>query len=331
MELIERYLIEVRQHLPADIADDVARELRTLLEDSLEERAKKAGRAPDDALASELLRDFGDPETVAERYDRPRYLIGPRLLPVFESIAWGIALVPGAIALAGRLIRYALHGEPYFAPLSHIPLVIWNYVTATFTGIGFLVIVFAILERILPPAVLSEPVEEGAGEWDPRDLPPLPETESDRPVSMEEIGATFWMTIFWLVIVNAFPNLIGIPFGHERVYRWVPLTELGLVLPVVLLNIFWSGQLLFNVLLAHEGRRKMWLRWMEIGIGVFGIMVVGVMLTTFGPPALEPAWAEGGRKMARLVQIGLWVVLAIGVWQTLQRLRRLLLRPIDVR
>jgi hypothetical protein len=51
MDLIDRYVVEVARHLPAKNAEDVARELHSLLSDALEARAAHTGQPKDEALA----------------------------------------------------------------------------------------------------------------------------------------------------------------------------------------------------------------------------------------------------------------------------------------
>ena len=55
VELIDRYLHEVGQHLPGRMRADVQAELHSLLIDTLEERARAAGRRGLVTLASTAL------------------------------------------------------------------------------------------------------------------------------------------------------------------------------------------------------------------------------------------------------------------------------------
>jgi hypothetical protein len=51
MDLIDRYVVDVARHLPAKSAEDVAKELHSLLSDALEARAAHTGRPKDEALS----------------------------------------------------------------------------------------------------------------------------------------------------------------------------------------------------------------------------------------------------------------------------------------
>ena len=84
MEIFERYIREVTRHLPRSQREDVARELRSTLEDSLEGRLKDG--AGESAAATETLLNFGPPRALAASYrSGPRHLIGPSLYPDFMN------------------------------------------------------------------------------------------------------------------------------------------------------------------------------------------------------------------------------------------------------
>lgn len=86
MELIDRYVNEVGRHLPEKVRADIEREIDSLLEDGLDDRAASAGREPDEQMVVDLLKEFGEPQSVAASYHRPRYLVGPALYPTWELI-----------------------------------------------------------------------------------------------------------------------------------------------------------------------------------------------------------------------------------------------------
>jgi hypothetical protein len=68
MNLIDRYVTEVGKHLPRKNRLDIEAELRSTLEDMLEDRSQQAGRPADEALATELLQEYGAPRKVAASY-----------------------------------------------------------------------------------------------------------------------------------------------------------------------------------------------------------------------------------------------------------------------
>ena len=76
MSLIDRYVAEVGRYLPEKDRSDIEAEIRTMVDDMLEERGRSA--AADEMVVAETLEQIGDPKLLAARYAPPkRYLIGP--------------------------------------------------------------------------------------------------------------------------------------------------------------------------------------------------------------------------------------------------------------
>lgn len=91
--VIESYVRDVARNLPGKIRHEIAADLRAQLGDELMGRAEAAGRAPDEALATALVRDFGRPEELAARYHPPFAIIEPadtRRFIVVSVIGYGI-------------------------------------------------------------------------------------------------------------------------------------------------------------------------------------------------------------------------------------------------
>jgi hypothetical protein len=76
-EVIESYVGDTVQLLPRRQRDDVAAELRTLLNEELNARARESGRPPEGDLALALVRGYGPPNEVAARYQPPWSVIDP--------------------------------------------------------------------------------------------------------------------------------------------------------------------------------------------------------------------------------------------------------------
>jgi hypothetical protein len=98
-EVIEAYVTDVAVRLPRRQRDDVAYELRALLEEGLARLAEDAGREPDAAMATEFLREFGRPAEVAARYRPAVVVVDPADGPAFVratviglAILWALGL-----------------------------------------------------------------------------------------------------------------------------------------------------------------------------------------------------------------------------------------------
>jgi hypothetical protein len=87
MNLIDKYISEVGDYLPGRQKADIQAEIRSLIEDMLDERSRASNRARDDnGLIVEVLKEFGSPRKVASSYLPQRYLIGPQLFPTFMLV-----------------------------------------------------------------------------------------------------------------------------------------------------------------------------------------------------------------------------------------------------
>lgn len=86
--IVESYINDVAALLPRRLRNDVGLELRTLLVEQVQGVAEQAGREPDRAITLEVLRRFGTPAQIADRY-RPRgfQIIDPEHAPTFVKLA----------------------------------------------------------------------------------------------------------------------------------------------------------------------------------------------------------------------------------------------------
>jgi hypothetical protein len=93
-EVIETYIDDTMRLLPRRQRDDVATELRSLLNEELHARGRESGRPPDESVALSLVRDYGQPNEVAARYQPPWPIIDPA-----DSTSFMRAAIIGAGAL----------------------------------------------------------------------------------------------------------------------------------------------------------------------------------------------------------------------------------------
>jgi hypothetical protein len=76
-EVIETYIDDTVRLLPRHQRDDVATELRTLLNEELHAKAQESGCPPDEDLALSLLRGYGRPNEAAARYQPAWTIVDP--------------------------------------------------------------------------------------------------------------------------------------------------------------------------------------------------------------------------------------------------------------
>jgi hypothetical protein len=147
-EVIETYIDDTVRLLPRRQRDDVATELRSLLNEELHARAQESGRPPDESLALSLVRDYGHPNEVAARYQPPWPIIDP---------ADSTSFMRAAIIGAGALVLLVAIGTR----LPLLPGTADNLVKiGILAWLGLLVVAFGAknwIRRRWPRAVLWEP------------------------------------------------------------------------------------------------------------------------------------------------------------------------------
>ena len=99
-DVIESYVTDVALLLPRRQRNDVAFELRALIDEGLQDRAEAEGRAIDVAMATDFLQAFGRPRDVAARYRPALTIIDPadghrflRATVIGLAIIWCLGLL----------------------------------------------------------------------------------------------------------------------------------------------------------------------------------------------------------------------------------------------
>jgi len=239
MNLIERYVQEVARRLPSKQRVDVARELRSSLEDSLENRAGAPLEQVEEEQAVELLLEFGPPQRVAASYRTgPKYLIGPALYPSFiKTMKICLAVIGGLILLSTLLDMVGSSGP--FRELGVTLLHATSSLQSAFISLlGIVVLIFAIIERV------ASPEQQAEEEWDPRDLPPIIEDRDHVDLTGEIIGMV--LATVGLLLINFMPDWL-------QAQVWVNETRysLPLVGPGISAHINWfNSYLLLSVALG---------------------------------------------------------------------------------
>jgi hypothetical protein len=269
MEIIDRYLYEVGNRLPRKLRADVQVELSTLLHEALEERAREAGRPANGELAMQVLREFGSPQEVAQRYaPRPQYLIGPRWYPTYILIAKIIAIVLPAVLGALFIVAVVFSKGP-LAPLSvgKVVRMAWSFVSSGIFNLAILTLVFAIVERTqLQP-------EKEVEAWDPGMLPPV-----DDPDRISAGGTVFemYMILAFAVLLNFYPQWVvaGIRFQGDQAVVGLSLLLPAFVIHMPLINAFLALEFFLDLIVLRRGRWQRETRWAEFALGLFGAFIL---------------------------------------------------------
>jgi len=277
MNLIDTYVSEVGKHLPKKSAADIEAEIRSVLQDMLEERSQAAGKPVDDELTFEVLKEYGAPDKVAASYQSQRYLIGPQLFPTFQMVLKIVLSVFGTLAILGlgiQLARYGVSVDGIFQGIAGI-------ISAFITALGNVVLIFAIIEWVLRSKGSTFPSQELPAEkqWDPRSL--LKISPPDR-VKIGERIADIVFDSAAIVLFNFYPHIIGFNYLQEGVWKDFPVFSEAFFAFIPWLTLILVLDIGLNIAVLRQGNWKSFTRWFDIGLRGAMISIGAVMLSTPG-------------------------------------------------
>ncbi len=233
MELIDRYLQAVRFWLPTKQKHDIVAELYEDLRSQIEEQEAALGRALDTAEIEALLKKFGQPMIVAQRYLPQRYLIGPNVFPMYWFVLkldWICVFAPWFVLGVCLDVFVAANRSGHYGALTGVLDHFW---AAALGNLVVLTAVFALIERFQPKSGLG-------GGWNPQRLPKL--RDASRISRSSSIGELAWYGVFLLWWVGVFPSLSGLGLAPSpvisRFFFW-PILALSLGQTVIAcVNVF---------------------------------------------------------------------------------------------
>jgi hypothetical protein len=276
MDLIDRYAHEVGQYLPHRLRADVEAELRSLLTDSVEERALRGGAPADEALAATVLREFGSPRDVAARYaPEPQYLIGPRLYPTYLMAVKVMLPIFAAIVLALVVAgRFQEPGEP--PSLAVFVRATGRFLWGALENLGIMTLVFALVERT------TREREAAGAPFDPARLPPV--NDPDKISYFGRIFALYAIAVLVLAF-NFFPSWVAVYVfrGSEGALYPLLTSDFNRYLP--LLNTWWLLAFVLNLAVLRQGRWTRPTRWAELALEVGNALILVLIVT--GPPVFR--------------------------------------------
>ena len=277
MNLIDKYIAEVGKHLPRKNRADIEAEIRSTLEDMLDERmqASEAKGPADDETVMALLKEYGAPRDVAATYNPHPYLIGPRMFPMFEMVLRIVfAVVVGAslLGLGVGLSKTGFTGQAFVSSLGE-----WftGLLSGLIAAFGNIVIVFAILERT---KVVNE-FEKEVKDWDPKELQAEPDPDQ---IDRADAIATLIFTVLGLALLNLYPNLFMIGFANKGNWVFMPILTDVFFRYLPWINVMGLIQIGFNLFLLGQRYWQSVTRMLDIVIDVAGMVLAVVILRTPG-------------------------------------------------
>ena len=325
MKLLDKYVTEVGKHLPRKNRTDIEAEIRSTLQDMLDERSAATGKPVDDALTTEVLKEYGAPAKVAESYRGAQYLIGPRMYPIFEMVTKIVI----SVLLGATLLSFGLNfanntsGPGFVEALAQF---LGQLVSGIIAAFGNIVLIFAILERVLPASEIAKEFAEK--DWDPADL--LREPDPDR-IKISEMIATVVFTAIGLAILNLYPNVIGFAYtadgqgwvglGQNAREGWVfiPLLTDAFFSYLPWINLLGVAQIIFSLIMLREGNWRTFSRIVHIGIEIAGVVLAAVMLAGPALMHMDPSKlvgfpsTEAASTLATMVNLTPTIALSVAI------------------
>lgn len=346
MDLMDLYISEVGRRLPQKNHADIEAEIRSTLQDLLDEHRRAAGKPVDNEMILAVLKEYGDPEKVATSYVGNRYLIGPQLYPTFSKVVSTVVPITAALVLIGLGTSLFLTHANTGNWLQLVAQAIGNLIESVVLTIGVIALIFAILERTVPEFKLPKT------EWDPHNLLKIKPPDRIRSGSLI---ANILFTSLAILVFNFSPGAFSI--GYESSGAWwvcficnspqavwrssVLSATFFRYLPA--LDILWGLSILLTILLLSRGHWQTWTRWADIGLKALSVglavgmlsgpSLIGITATTLRAASFPVAAAEAGRSidvLNQLVRVALGLTILLSGVEIVQQLIRLLqkTRPI---
>ncbi len=280
MNLIDNYMQAVASELPRKNRADIETEIRSLIEDTLADRSKTLKRPVDDDMIVEVLKEFGSPEKMAASYRRNEYLIGPRFFRIFLLVTRIVLPVMAVFNLATLLLGTIQTGFTWSGFGLDLLKALGNFFNMSFMGLGWAIIVMAILERTIP-----EDKEEESMDFDPRKLEKV---EIEQPSRPWELIVDLVFTVAALVLFNAYPDKVGLYYINNLAdpnFHFLPVLTSEFFRYMPFFNILWGLKVALDVYLLSQRSLDKVARWAQIGMSVLSIGVLFSLLT--GAPILQ--------------------------------------------
>ena len=273
MNLIDRYVREIGRKLPQKSRTDIEKEIRSAVEDMLEDRGKKDGRAADEEMTIAVLKEYGNPETVAASYLPEQYLIGPQLFPIFwlvTKIVFAVLTTLTVIAMGFALFGSNATPAEFWGDLFKL---LGQYFSGMMAAFGNIVLVFALIQRFASGWEFHEKDEDK--DWNPRDLPDVEDADQ---VKIGEHVAEMVFIVLGLILFNFYPQYIGIYGFTDNQRFFAPLLSNAFFSYMPWINLLWGLQFALDVWLVQQRRWQFGSRLMLMAVKAGNAVLAYAML-----------------------------------------------------
>jgi len=332
MKLIDLYVAEVGRHLPAKNREDIEKEIRSMIEDMLEEQT--GGQEPNEDQVVEALTKLGPPDKVAASYLPPRYLIGPELFPAFVTTARIVLAITIFFSLLGMGVSLGKSAPGLGSFGESLIGAFADLIQSLFTSLGVTVLIFGLIQWFAPN------VNTTTRPWDPRKMKAVPVGDQ---VQISDSIVEIVFSALAIILFNFFPQYVGAGFinndGSWTIGLVSALTDSFFRL-LPWFTLVWGLEILLNIALIALGRWQTVIHWIDIAIKVLSLAVAYAVLTAeplFGfttqallqagwPADAAQAFGEAQPLLYSLFRIAVGIGMAVGVFELGKKLYNLLLK-----
>lgn len=298
MNLVDRYVYAVTKRLPQKQRDDIEKELKTLIDDMLE---NQQGDETIEKKIVNVLMELGDPELMADNYrETKRYLIGP---DNFENYIFILKIVLGAVFLG---ITVSTIVESFSILQQGIVYTFARYLAITLSalvqGFAWVTAGFAIAEYNGIKLLDKKDIKEG---WSIAELPEVPQKEAVIARS-EIVFSVAFSTIFTCLLIFA-PHIFAAYINNgSGVTTVIPVFNIEVLSRFNMLVI-----VLFILGVMKEGLKLYFGRWkLRLSIPIITISVISAIISVliFGNPDVWNASfaLEVANHLDFTMNVGLW-------------------------
>jgi hypothetical protein len=271
MNKIDLYVNEVGKNLPNKLRADIEAEIRSVIEDMLEDRKQKTGKDPDDDMILAVLKEYGSPNKVASSYLPEKYLIGPRLYPFFMLVLKIVLLVLTSVAVVSFGFKVAQVGQTLSTFSATFGKSLIELVSSLLQALGNIVLIFAFLQWVIPDFKIKTADEE----WDPGSLKDDTEPEEISKSGMIwEIG----MIAVGILIFNFYPGAIAYGILNNGQWMTFPVLSEAFFTYLPWLNLLWVLTIGINIYILRQGKWQPVTRWAMIALTIFNLIILGSMV-----------------------------------------------------
>jgi hypothetical protein len=306
--LVDRYLAAVSDLLPAKLRKDTITEIRSLIQDALDDRSKAEGREPDDKMMEAVLNEFGSPEKIVSPYLPEKYLIGPRLYPAFilvlQIVLPIVAVLMLVVTWMGSIPVTSMTAVEFFTELAKS---LGNSLSAVIQAFGNIVLIFAILQWTIPEfRTLAEEKE-----WDPHSLKAISRPDK---IKRGELITEIVFTFIALIIFNFYLDKVGLYNNLDGQWSFIPVLTSAFTAYIPWFDLLWVSTIILDILVLRKGAWQTGTRLFSILVSALNIAIAFSLLNNISLVyTLQGAlgyWGEIGMLKSVLDQI-LIVVLVI--------------------